>query len=167
MTIHAFGAVYDGVDVSTTFIELGVACSGWRPSAPPSASTSPTDGQAPFVEAALRSVKTGDIAIIKSQSPGNGLRIKGVGIVTDARPHDVSTEAGYPVDQIHPGWDSLGVGVKVRWAWPDVNDGTVFWKMGQVRDGGGNVRTGTIYEEFGPAVAQQAIELLLNPNLRQ
>jgi hypothetical protein len=167
MTIHAFGAVYDGVDVSTTFLNLGVACSGWGPSSPPTASTSPADGQAPFVEAALRGIKTGDIAIIKSQSPSNGLRIKGVGIVTDARLHDVSVGAGYAVDQLHPGWSSLGIGVKVRWNWPDLLDGSVFWKMGTVLDGGGNMRTGTVYEEFGPTVAQRVIELLLDPSIRQ
>jgi hypothetical protein len=167
MTIYAFGAVYDGVDVSTTFLNLGVACSGWRPSSPPTAATSPADGQAPFVEAALRGIKTGDIAIIKSQSPSNGLRIKGVGIVTDARLHDVSVNAGYAVDQLHPGWSSLGIGVKVRWTWPHLLDGSVFWKMGTVLDGGGNMRTGTVYEEFGPTVAKRVIELLLDPSIRQ
>jgi hypothetical protein len=57
--------------------------------------------------------------------------------------------------------------VKVRWTWPDLHDGSVFWKMGTVSDGGGNMRTGTVYEEFGPTVAQRAIELLLNPSIRQ
>jgi hypothetical protein len=166
MSIHAFGAIYDGVDVSTTFLKLGVACSGWRPSSPPTALASPADGQAPYIEAALRGIKTGDIAIIKSQSPGNGLRIKGVGIVTDARPHEITTQAGYAIGQLHPGWASLGVGVKVRWTWPDVPDGS-FWKMGNVSDGGGNMRTGTVYEEFGPSVAERVIALLLDPAVRQ
>lgn len=167
MSIHAFGATYDGIDISTTFLDLGVACSGWRPSSPPSATTWPTDGEAPFVEAALRAIKTGSIAIIKSQSPGNGLRIKGVGIVTDSRPHEITSAAGYQLHRLHPDWTTLGVGVKVRWTWPDVRDGSVFWRMGTVSDGGGNMRTGTVYEEFGPTVAQQVIELLLDPSLRQ
>lgn len=167
MSIHAFGATYEGVDVSPTFLQLGVACSGWRPSSPPTASGSLFDGEAPFIEAAMRAIKAGDIAVIKSFSPGSGLRIKGVGIVTDARPHDVSPANGYPVGALHPGWPGMGIGVKVRWTWPDVQDGSVHWKMGTVSDRGGHVRTGTIYEEYGPEVAEQVIELLLDPIARQ
>lgn len=108
MSIHGFGATYGGVnDVSSYFLELGVACSGWKQSSPPTADDSPPNGDAPFIEAALRAIKTGDIVFIKSFSPREGLRIKGVGIVTDARPHAVNTAAGYPAD--------LGTGVKVLW----------------------------------------------------
>lgn len=161
MSIHGFGAIYGGVnDVSSYFLQLGVACSGWQPSSPPTADDSPHDGAAPFIEAALRAIKTGDIVFIKSSSPGAGLRIKGVGIVTDARPHAVDVAAGYPVD--------LGTGVKVLWTWPDgVRDGSVHWKLAPPNDRGSHVRTGTVYEEFGPEIAKQVIELLLDPTLRQ
>jgi hypothetical protein len=168
MSIHAFGAMYGGVhDVSPLFLELGVACSGWKASAPPRATESPHNGEAPFIEAALRAVKTGDIVFIKSFSPGAGLRIKGVGIVTDSRPHAVDTEAGYPVEELWPGEKSLGIGVKVRWNWPDVRDGSVHWKMPPLNDRGIHVRTGTVYEEYGPQIAEQVIALLLDPSLRQ
>lgn len=166
MSIHGFGAMYGGVDVSSSFLEFGVACSGWQPSSPPTKDHSPHDGDAPFIEAALRAIKTGDIVFIKSSSPREGLRIKGVGIVTDARPHAVDIAAGYRVDRLWSNWTSLGTGVKVRWTWPDVHDGS-HWKLAPQSDRGSHVRTGTVYEEFGPEIAKQVIELLLNPTLRQ
>ncbi len=168
MSIHGFGATYGGAnDVSSLFLQLGVACSGWRASSQPTAVDSPHDGDAPFIEAAIRAMKTGDIVFIKSFSPGAGLRIKGVGIVTDARPHEIDVAAGYPVDRLWPARTSLGTGVKVLWTWPDVHDGSVHWKLAPQNDRGDHVRTGTVYEEFGPEIAKQVIELLLNPTLRQ
>lgn len=168
MSIYGFGASYGGVeDVTSYFLQLGVACSGWDPSTAPSASASPHDGDAPFIEATLRSIRVGDIAFIKSFSPGAGLRIKGVGLVNDSRPHEIDTGAGYPVDQIWPTETRLGTGVKVRWTWPDVQDGSIYWHLPQLTDRGTNMRTGTIYEEYGPQVAAVVMELLLNPTLRQ
>lgn len=168
MSIYGFGASYGGTeDVTSYFLQQGVACSGWKPSAAPSATASPHDGEAPFIEATLRSVRVGDLAFIKSFSPGAGLRIKGVGLVTDSRPHEIDVPAGYPVDQIWPGEIRLGTGVKVRWTWPDLRNGSVFWHLPQVNDRGTNMRTGTIYEEHGPEVAALLMELLLNPHARQ
>lgn len=168
MSIYGFGASYGGTtDVTSFFLQLGVACSGWKPSAPPTATTSPHDGDATFIEATLRGVQVGDIAFIKSFSPGGGLRIKGVGLVTDSRPHEVDTRAGYPVEQIWPGEARLGSGVKVRWIWPDVQDGTVYWHLPQLTDRGTNMRTGTIYQEHGHEVADVVMDLLLDPKLRQ
>jgi hypothetical protein len=168
MSVFGFGASYGGVeDVTSYFLRLGVACSGWAPSTPPDATRSPYDGDAPFIEAAMRAIKSGDVIFLKSFSPGSGLRIKGVGIVTDSRPHMVDVDNGYPLDRLRPRTEGLGAGVKVRWTWPGVLDGSVFWKMGQLEDRGTNLRTGTIYEEFGPKVIAQVIELLLDPNLRQ
>ena len=39
--------------------------------------------------------------------------------------------------------------------------------MALQNDRGSHVRTGTVYEKFGPEVAKQVIELLLHPSLRQ
>lgn len=168
MSIFGFGASYGGTeDVTSYFLNLGVACSGWQPSTSPSASASPYDGEAPFIEATLRSVQIGDIAFIKSFSPGAGLRIKGVGLVTDARLHEIDNAAGYPISSIWPGQTRLGTGVKVRWTWPDVQDGTLFWHLPQLSDRGTNMRTGTIYEERGPEVASVVLDLLLDPQKRQ
>ena len=168
MSIYGFGASYGGThDVAPYFLQLGVACSGWELSTAPTATTAPHDGEAPFIEATLRSVRVGDIAFIKSFSPGAGLRIKGVGLVTDSRPHEIDVAAGYPVGQIWPGETRLGTGVKVRWTWPDVQDGSVFWHLPQLTDRGTNMRTGTIYEEHGPEVAAIVMELLLDPAKRQ
>jgi len=168
MSIFGFGASYGGVtDVTSYFLQLGVACSGWEPSTPPNAAASLHDGEAPFIEATLRSIRIGDIAFIKSFSPGAGLRIKGVGLVTDARPHEIDTAALYPIDKIWPSETRLGTGVKVRWTWPDVHDGSVFWLLPQLTDRGTNMRTGTIYEEHGPDVAAILMDLMLDPTMRQ
>lgn len=168
MSIYGFGASYGGTeDVTSYFLQLGVACSGWQPSTPPDANASPHDGEAPFIEATLRSVRAGDIAFIKSFSPGAGLRIKGVGLVTDSRPHEIDIGNHYPIGQIWPGETRLGTGVKVRWTWPNVQDGSVYWHLPQLTDRGTNMRTGTIYEEHGPEVAAVVIDLLLDPTLRQ
>lgn len=168
MSIYGFGAKYDGTeDVTSYFLQLGVACSGWEPSTAPTATASPHDGDAPFIEATLRGIRVGDIAFIKSFSPASGLRIKGVGLVIDSRPHEVDTDAGYPVDKIWPNEKRLGTGVKVRWTWPSMQDGSVYWDVPKLTDRGTNMRTGTIYEEHGPEVSAIVMELLLNPTLRQ
>lgn len=167
MSVFAFGAMYGGTeDVTSAFLQLGVACIGWEPSNPPTAIASPHDGDAPFPEGVLHSVKAGDLALIKSFSPSNGLRIKAVGIITDPRPHRIDEDAHYPVSALTPGRSDLGYGVKVRWVWPDVQDGTVFWSL-TTGDRGDHGRTGTLYEEFGPEVIAAAIDLLFEPERRQ
>jgi hypothetical protein len=51
--------------------------------------------------------------------------------------------------------------VKVRWTWPNVQDGSVYWHLPRLADRGTNKRTGTIYEEHGPEAAAVVMNLLL------
>jgi hypothetical protein len=127
----------------------------------------PTLGAVALQSVTLRSVRAGDIALIKSFSPGAGLRIKGASLVTDPRPHEIDLGNHYPIGQIWPGETRLGTGVKVRWTRPNVQDGSVYCHLPQLGDCGTNMRTGTVYEEHGPEVAAIVMDLLLDQTLRQ
>jgi hypothetical protein len=68
MAIYAFGASFGGRnDVSSEFIERGVACVGWPRS------------EAPALHTILKHIKTADIIYIKSHPPSIGLIVKAVG----------------------------------------------------------------------------------------
>jgi hypothetical protein len=69
MAIYGVGAFY-GEDVSSEFIEAGIAGIGW----------SSTD--APDLHQFMRSLKVGDIVYIKSQRPGSDLSVKAIGLIT-------------------------------------------------------------------------------------
>lgn len=69
MTIFGTGATYDR-DVSNEFI-TDVSCVGWDAT------------EAPALHEILRFLKLGDIIYIKSAPIGQGIRVKGIGIVRD------------------------------------------------------------------------------------
>lgn len=126
MAIYGIGANYDNVDVSNQFISENVACIGWDI----------TD--APALHEILRCLKVGDIIYIKSAPIGKGLRIKGVGIVTDNTIHVVP---------------KLGTGVFVNWLWSGhENFGNVVDKY--------NVRNNSLYEEFNRDVQTYILGLI-------
>jgi len=127
MAIFGIGATYDR-DVSNEFIDTGVACVGWDV----------TD--APALHEILRFLKLGDIIYIKSAPIGQGIRIKGIGIVQDNTLRQVP---------------KLGTGVGVNWIWTGhENIGTIDDKY--------NVRNNTLYEEFNRDVQVKVLELLFS-----
>lgn len=132
MSFIGIGAMFGGTeDVSSEFINRGVACIGFEPD------------DAPFTHGQMATLKAGDIVFIKSYPPHLGLYLKAVGIVTDATLQKVA---------------NLGYGVAVRWVWHDVAN-PVF--LGKQDDRGDHVRRGTFYEEVGPGVQQVLLDLLL------
>ena len=123
MAIFGIGALYDQEDVMGRFLSDGVACVGWP------------ENEAPPAHSILRSLRTGDIIFIKSYSPGAGLFVKVVGLVTDGLVRPVP---------------NLGVGVPVRWVWNGEE------RIGRLDDKW-PVRTVTIYEEHHPEVQARII----------
>ena len=91
MAIFGIGAAYGGQnDVSSRFIDKGIACLGW------------SEKDAPTLHYLLKHIKTGDIIYIKAHPPNLGLIIKAVGIVIgQGVEHD----------------DELGTGIAVKWVW--------------------------------------------------
>jgi hypothetical protein len=128
MAIFGIGANYGGDDVSNEFINNTVACVGWDI----------TD--APALHEILRFLKLGDIIYIKSAPIGQGIRVKGIGIVQD------NTLKPIP---------NLGTGVSVNWIWTGhENLGTIDDKY--------NVRNNTLYEEFNREVQERVLKLLFS-----
>lgn len=73
MAIYAIGAYYDH-DVSSDFIENGIAGPGWK------------IDEAPELHQFVRSLKVGDIVYIKSASPSSpDIIVKGIGVIIDDR----------------------------------------------------------------------------------
>jgi len=90
MAIFGIGATYGNNDVSTEFIDNGVACVGWD------------QEEASALYEILRFLKLGDIIYIKSAPIGQGIRIKAIGIVKDNTLKQVQ---------------NLGTGVSMNWIW--------------------------------------------------
>lgn len=127
MAIYGIGAYYDDSnDVSEDFINQGVACVGWSIT------------EAPSLHEILKALKVGDIIYIKSAPIGQGLRVKGVGIIID------NTLTAYP---------GLGKGVRVNWRW------TGHQVLNEIPDKN-NVRNNTLYEEYSKHIQSQIIALL-------
>lgn len=127
MAIFGIGATYDR-DVSNEFIDNNVACVGWDAE------------EAPALHEILRFLKLGDIIYIKSAPIGQGIRVKGIGIVQDNTLRQVP---------------NLGTGVVVNWFW------TGHENLGAIDDKY-NVRNNTLYEEFNRDVQERVLELLFS-----
>ena len=127
MAIFGIGATYDR-DVANEFISNQVACVGW------------SIDDAPALHEILKMLKNGDIIYIKSSPIGKGLRVKGVGIVTE--------------NTIQDRFD-LGNGVKVKWIWSGHEN------LGAIKDKY-NVRNNTLYEEYNKIVQTKILDLLFS-----
>jgi hypothetical protein len=129
--IYGLGSNYEGsTEMMDRFIELGVACIGW----------SPEDSES--LQQMFSHIQVGDIIYLKSYPPAHGLFIKAVGIVISSKMFNIP---------------DLGVARKVKWLWCGRRDFN-FIKMGHVRDKYDNMRGGTIYPEYGPAVQAMVLE---------
>src|SRR5437867_11396802 len=97
MAIYGIGASYGENDVSSEFINMGLACIGWDEK----------EGQP--LHTMLRHFKIGDIVYIKSHPPSVGLIIKAVGIViSDEAKTDPKLGTGMPVKWLWTGEERLG-----------------------------------------------------------
>jgi hypothetical protein len=136
VAIFGIGAIYDGDwDVSDDFVHLGVGCIGW------------SAADAPALHEILKLFKIGDIIFIKTSPPGQGIRVKAVGLVIDNQPKT-------PI--LNAAGDDLGTGIGVKWVWRGYEN------LGVINDKY-NVRNNTLYEEFNPDVQRRIIDLLLKP----
>lgn len=139
MAIYGIGSKYGSTDEKLPeFIKSGFAFIGYD------------EADAPAIYNAFKATKVGDIIFVKSSS-AHGLYIKAVGVITGR-------------DLIKDQIGGLGWGKRVKWAWHqklDPNkDGIENIKMGKITDGMTNMRMGTFYEEFGPEVQEQVLNLL-------
>ena len=125
MAIYGIGATYD-YDVADEFISNEVACVGWD------------INDAPALHEILKLLKNGDIVYIKSAPIGKGLRVKGVGVVTDNQMRNIP---------------NLGTGIGVKWIWQGHEN------LGNINDKY-NVRNNTLYEEFNKDVQKKILDLL-------
>ncbi len=134
MAIYSIGAVYDGEDVSADFISAGVACVGWD------------EADAPYAHQLLRRATVGDIIVIKSYAPQQGLYLKAVGMVT--KPNYLAGAHA-----------TLGESVAVDWVWypgPGLSH-----YVGLMKDKADYMRRGTLYEELNPRLQKLITDLLL------
>jgi hypothetical protein len=133
MSIFAFGASYEGDDMTQAFVSAGVACVGWD------------QNEAPYAHQMLRRITVGDVVAIKSYAPRQGLFIKAVGLVTE--PH-------YLVGFL----PSLGHAVRVDWV--RHSDPGLPHHVGVMGDKADYIRRGTLFEELNPSLQKLFIDLL-------
>lgn len=132
--IYGIGAYYDGVWMNEEFINAGVACVGY-----------PAEDH-PEIHEHLKDLAIGDIVYQKAFGASSEcLTIMGIGVVTD---NNVIRRS-----------EKLGYGVGVDW----VYKGDFELKKSMTRDKHRNVRTGTFFREYSPAIQKQVVKILLNP----
>lgn len=125
MAIFGIGAYY-GEDVSSEFIDYGIAGPGWDYS------------EAPELFQYIASLKVGDIIYIKSCSArSKDLHVKGIGFVADPKLLTEENETK----------GIVSAGRRINW----VNRER--FTIGKPKEKN-NVRSNTIYEEFHPEVQQ-------------
>ncbi len=135
--MYGIGSVYDSTDEKLEeFVRSGVACIGWP------------EQEAPGLHQQLAHIGVGDIMFVKAFPPAQGLYIKAVGIVSNAKVLELPR--------------NLGFGREVKWVWSATN-GKDPLKLGRIEDRYDFMRTGTMYLELGPLVQEKIIDILVNP----
>ena len=134
--IYGIGSMYGSDEMVPEFIRQRVACIGWPKT------------EAPGLHQMLRQMTVGDIIFIKAHPPSHGLYLKAVGVVDSPDTYESR---------------DLGVGRYVRWVW-HVTASVEAVHLGRLNDRYDHMRGGTLYPEFGPAVQEAVINILVRQN---
>ena len=134
--IYGIGTTYGSTnEMFPEFVAAQAACIGW------------TKDESPGLHQLFARIGVGDIVFAKSFPPSHGLYIKGVAVVTSPELYSLP---------------SLGVGRAVRWIWTAL-EGREPIHLGRLDDRYDYFRGGALYEELGPAVQSQVLEILFDP----